>query len=168
MLKVRSLTFGTAAWKFRPVTGFAPVAWKFARILTNPGRVGDVCGVRVMRSSFLSYAVYPDGAAACAGGGDVVCGTVAAAVNSDCIAGAAAGAGAGEGAAAGATGESKRPRMSCAMLRGAAGGAGESVFVGGDVAELPKISARRSCVAGTAGAPFVAGVLEMSSPRRST
>ena len=39
--------------------------------------------------------------------------------------------------------------------------------VGGDAAELPKISARRSWVAGTAGAPLGVGALEISSPRRS-
>ena len=60
--------------------------------LTNPGRVGDVCGFRVIRSSFLSYAVYPGDTAAGAGGGDAACGTVAEAANSDCMAGVGAGA----------------------------------------------------------------------------
>ena len=136
-------------------------------ILTNPGRVGDVCGFRMTRSSFLSYAVYPGGAAAGAGGGDAACGTVAAALNSDCIAGAGAGASAGDGAVAGAAGESNSPRISCTVLRGAAGGAGEPVGTGAEEEVFPKISARRSCVAGTAGVPLVAGVLEMSSPSRS-
>ncbi|KAJ2955003.1 hypothetical protein NUW54_g14782 [Trametes sanguinea] len=59
-----ALTFGTAAWKFRPLRGLVPVAVKCARILTSPGRVGEVCGVSVTRSSFLSYAVYPVAAGA--------------------------------------------------------------------------------------------------------
>lgn len=68
--RLKQLTLGTAAWKFSAVTGFVPVAWKLAMILTRPGRVADVCGFRVMRSSFLSYAEYPGGVAACVGGGD--------------------------------------------------------------------------------------------------
>lgn len=76
-----------------------------------------------------------------------------------------------EGAAAGVAavveGESKSPRMSWAMLRWAGAGAGEPPVAGAEDPELPKISARRSCVAGAAAWPFVAGALGMSSPRRS-
>jgi len=45
---------GTAAWKLNPVTGVVPDAWNRARIMTTPGRAGDVCGVSVIFSSFLS------------------------------------------------------------------------------------------------------------------
>lgn len=138
---------------------------------TRPGRVDDVCGVSVTRNSFLSYAVYPVDPAACRGGGDVACGTLAAELNSDCMDGAGAAAARGGEAAVCrevVTGESKSPRISWAMFRGAAGGAGDPVEVAADGSEEPpKISARRSCVAGTAGAPFETEVPERSSPKRS-
>ena len=148
------LTFGTAAWKLSPLSGFTPFAVKCARMRTRPGRVGDVCGVSVILSSFLSYAVYPVGAGACAGGSDVACGmggevaaAEAAVSNSE---GCAAAYGGAAGVVGGAEGESKSPRMSCAMLRWA-GAAGAGAPVDADGAELPKISARRSWVVGTAG-----------------
>lgn len=101
-------TFGTAAWKFTPVAGVLPVTWNLAKMLTTPGRNGDVCGVSDILSSFLSYAGYAvnRGAAGCAcGGGVCVCGKVNA---------GDATAGGGVGAEAGV--ESKRPRMSLTLL----------------------------------------------------
>lgn len=79
-LKGENNTFGTAAWKFKPVASVAPETWNLAKIITIPGFATDVCGVRVILSSFLSYAVY-----------DVRRGA----------AGVGAGAGAGVGAGAG-------------------------------------------------------------------
>lgn len=49
---------GTAAWKLRPVAGEVPETWNLAKIMTIPGFAADVCGVRVIFNSFLSYAVY--------------------------------------------------------------------------------------------------------------
>lgn len=46
--------FGTAAWKLNPVADVVPDAWNRASIMTTPGRAGDVCGVSVILSPFLS------------------------------------------------------------------------------------------------------------------
>jgi hypothetical protein len=50
----KKLTLGTAAWKLNPVADVVPDTWNRARIMTTPGRAGDVWGVSVIFSSFLS------------------------------------------------------------------------------------------------------------------
>ena len=52
--KVQDHTFGTAAWKLRPVADSPPDTWKRAKIITTPGLAADVCGVSVILMSFLS------------------------------------------------------------------------------------------------------------------
>jgi hypothetical protein len=58
------------------VIGVLLVVWNLAKIMTIPGFAGFTCGVSVIFSSFLSYAVYEVslGAAGC-DGGDCVCGS---------------------------------------------------------------------------------------------
>lgn len=57
-----------------PLAAFPPMTWNRARIITNPGLAAFVWGVKVILSSFFSYAVYAVslGAGGC-GGGDCVC-----------------------------------------------------------------------------------------------
>lgn len=167
------LTFGTAAWKLSPVTACPPDTWNRARIITTPGFAGDVCGVSVIFSSFLSYAVYGVnrcccGAAAGLGGG------VADAVGAN-VGEAAYAAGIEEGCGVGTPGAEmlafvlpNRPMMSSTVDRACCAG-GEEVVVASE--ELPKISASRSWLDWADGAGWlgfdVPGVDTISSPRRS-
>lgn len=136
------LTFGTAAWKFKPVAPVPPETWNRARIITTPGFVAEVCGVSVILSSFLSYAVYDvkrEAAGGCAAtGGDCDCGSE----NAEGVAGATyAGVDGVEVVAFILVLVPKRPRISSTVVRCESGG--EEAPVVGDVDE-PNISARRS------------------------
>lgn len=105
-------------------------------MFTTPGRKADVCGVKEILSSFLSYAGYAvsRGAAGCACGGGVwVWGNENAEEFMRSATGACVGAGAATGAAG--AGESKRPRISLTVLFCA----GADAPPGAEGAELPNI-----------------------------
>lgn len=132
---------GTATWKFSPVAATLPFTWNRARISTSPGCVAERCGVSEIKRSFLLYAVYDGrlGAAAVAGFGGGGAAVVSIGIRSNKLEAAALG-----GACGGAdgAGESKRPRISAAVVFcGWEAGVGVVPDVAG---EAPKISARRS------------------------
>ena len=158
----RARTFGTAAWKFSPVTGVFPATWNRARMFTTPGRWGFVCGVNDMRSSFLSYAGYAVScfAAGC-GGAAWVCGNENAegAVLLDGERGLVAAAADTEG-----VGEPKRDMMSSTALVGCCAGAAGALLPEDE--EPPKISARRASLLDALACPFGAAVVS-SDPSKS-
>lgn len=119
--------------------------------MTVPGCAADVWGVRVILSSFFSYAVYDvrRGTAGCDGAGCGVCvaGMLKADIGSD--GGMAAG---GEGAVAVGPGPNN-PMISSTVERGAGGGEEEL----GWSDPPPKMSRRRSSL-------FVVGVWPLTGP----
>lgn len=132
------LTLGTATWKFRPVAATFPFTRNRARISTTPGCVVERCGVREITRSFLLYALYDGrfGVAGLGGGAAAVTGGLKS-NKLEAAAGGAAACGEAEGA-----GESKRLRISAAVVFC---GWEASVGVVVDAAvDPPKISARRS------------------------
>ena len=145
-----------------------PFTWNRARISTTPGCVVERCGVSEMTTSFLLYALY-DGRFGAAGLG----GGAAGVFRSNKLVAAAGGAcwACGEAEGAGA-GESKRPRISAAVVfcGWEEAEVGVAVLVVVDVAvEPPKISARRSSLVlwppGTATTGSEG--LDISSPSKS-
>lgn len=163
------LTLGTATWKFRPVAVMLPFTWNRARISTTPGCVVERCGVSEMTTSFLLYALYDGilGAAGLGGGAAGVTGVLRSNKLAAAVGGACWACGEAEG-----VGESKRPRISAAVVFCGWGEAevGVAALVVVDVAvEPPKISARRSSLVlwppGTA-ATGSEGV-DISSPSKS-
>ena len=74
-------TLGTAAWKVNPTAGLFPDTLNRARIITMPGFARFVCGVSVIVSSFLSYAIY------CVSRGVVGCGRGVSACGNDNVEG---------------------------------------------------------------------------------
>jgi hypothetical protein len=159
---------GTAAWKLSPVASVAPDTWNRAKIITTPGFAADVCGVRVILSSFLSYALYDvrRGAGGATGvGGDWDWGKEnaeladAARVYNGVVDG-----GKGDVVTTVALLVPKSPRMSSTVVRCVWGGE-EAPEADGDVD--PKISARRSWLFWAVGAWPLTGVDKTSSPKRS-
>jgi len=135
------LTFGTATWKFRLVAAVLPFTWNRARMSTTPGCVVERCGVSEMRTSFLLYAVY-DGGLGAAGLGGGAAGVSVVLMSNQLMAAEGGACGGAEGA-----GESKRPRISAAVVfcGWEEAGVGVVALVLVDIAvEPPKISARRS------------------------
>lgn len=165
------LTLGTATWKFRPVAAVLPFTWNRARISTTPGCVVERWGVSEMTTSFLLYAVY-DGRFGVAGLGTGAATGVTGGLRSNKLMAAEGGACWDSGEAEG-VGESKRPRISAAVVFCGCEEAEVDVvaLVVVDVAvEPPKISARRSSLVlwppdtATTGSEEV----DISSPSRST
>ena len=152
------------------VAAVLPFTWNRVRISTTPGCVVERCGVSEMTTSFLLYAAY-DGRFGAAGLGGGAVG-VAGVLRSNKLMAAEGGACWACGDVEG-VGESKRPRISAAV-----------VFCGWEEAEVgvaallvvdvavvpPKISARRSSLVlwppGTATTG--SAEVDISSPSKST
>lgn len=154
----------------------APDTWNRARIITTPGFAGDVCGVNVIFSSFLSYAVYGV-SRCCCGAAAVLGGGVAVAAGANVGDAAYAAGGIDEGCGVGTPGAEmlglvellpNKPMMSSTVDRACCAGGGEAALVSD---ELPKISASRSWLDWADGAGWLEfdapGVEAISSPNKS-
>jgi hypothetical protein len=122
-----------------------PFTWNRARISTTPGCAVERCGVSEMTTSFLLYAAY-DGRFGAAGLGGGAAGATGE-LRSNKLAAADVGGACWACGEAEGVGESKRPRISAAVVFWGSEEAevGVAVLVVADVAvEPPKISARRS------------------------